>query len=114
MIETHELNITPGSRPVVSFHCSQYDAGRKFRALLKDNKTPYNLTGEETITITVSKPNGETKRAGVENTAANYLDITLNAEMTDTAGQAEGIIHIKDNNKRIGTSAFNIIIEPKP
>ena len=112
-METINLNLIPaGVRPVL--HASQYDTGRQFRANLFDGAAAYTLSGAETLTVTVKKPDGHIVTEAIANTSSNYLIIETTEQMCACSGDAFGEIKIEDGADIIGTLNFILSVEQSP
>lgn len=109
-MERLTLNLLPiGNTPVC--HASQNDSGRTIRFDLVENTTPVTLSGTETIKAKITKPDDTTTEISVTNTSSTYIDLVLNSDDCDVAGEASGELVITDNGKVIGSKNFILKVE---
>ena len=112
-MEIINLNLIPtGTRPVV--HASQYDNGRQFRANLFEGASVYTLTGAETLTFSVRKPDGHIVTEGVTNTSDNYVVIETTTQMCACAGDSFAELKIENGDDLIGTLNLILAVEQSP
>ena len=112
-MEIINLNLIPtGTRPVV--HASQYDNGRQFRANLFEGASVYTLTGAETLTFSVRKPDGHIVTEGVTNTSDNYVVIETTTQMCAWAGDSFAELKIENGDDLIGTLNLILAVEQSP
>ena len=112
-MEIINLNLIPtGTRPVV--HASQYDNGRQFRANLFEGASVYTLTGAETLTFSVRKPDGHIVTEGVTNTSDNYVVIETTTQMCACAGDSFAELKIENGADLIGTLNLILAVEQSP
>jgi len=113
-MEQINVNLIPkGVGPVC--HASQYDKGRVIRANLFDNSDKYVLSGTETITIEVRKPDGNIVTAALAyETSTSYVDIITTEQMTAVKGRNLCNLSIAKGNTVIGTTNFFMIVEVDP
>lgn len=104
--------IPTGFNPLV--YVSQNDDARTIRAYLTENKEPYTLTGSEVISLSVETPDKTIIESQIENTGANYLDFSIDPEITTKAGKCYSKIYLEDNGQKLGFSGFYIIVEKAP
>ena len=110
-MEIEKLNLIPNGFKQTCY-CSQGDDGRVIRFELLEGISPYILDGSEVITNSVKKPNGDTIITSVPNTELAYIDVTINADITELAGVAEGEVTITKAGAVIGTQNYILEIEP--
>lgn len=112
-MEIINLNLIPtGTRPVV--HASQYDNGRQFRANLFEGASVYTLTGAETLTFSVRKPDGHIVTEAVTNTSDNYVVIETTTQMCACAGDSFAELKIENGDDLIGTLNLILAVEQSP
>lgn len=112
-METINLNLIPtGARPVL--HASQYDKGRQFRANLFEGSAVYTLTGAETISIAVRKPDDHVVTEGITNTSDSYVIIETTEQMTACAGESFAEVKIEEGGDLIGTLNLILAVEQSP
>ena len=112
-METINLNLIPtGARPVL--HASQYDKGRQFRANLFEGSAVYTLTGAETISIAVRKPDGHVVTEGITNTSDSYIIIETTEQMTACAGDSFAEVKIEEGGDLLGTLNLILAVEQSP
>ena len=112
-METFNLNLIPsGTCPVC--HVSQYDIGRQFRINLFEGSSVFTLDGTETISVYVSKPDGNMVTESVTNTSRNYVVIETTEQMTACDGANLCELRIENGGNRIGTLNFIMECEKSP
>lgn len=112
-METFNLNLIPsGTCPVC--HVSQYDIGRQFRANLFEGSSVFTLDGTETVSVYVSKPDGNMVTESVTNTSSNYVVIETTEQMTACDGANLCELRIEKGGDRIGTLNFVMECEKSP
>lgn len=112
-METINLNLIPtGARPVL--HASQYDKGRQFRANLFEGSAVYTLTGAETLSISVRKPDGHVVLEGITNTSDSYVIIETTEQMTACAGDSFAEVKIEEGGDLLGTLNLILAVEQSP
>ena len=112
-MEIINLNLIPtGTRPVV--HASQYDNGRQFRANLFEGASVYTLTGAETLTFSVRKPDGHIVTEAVTNTSSSYVVIETTTQMCACAGDSFAELKIEQGTDLIGTLNLILAVEQSP
>lgn len=112
-MEIFNLNMIPGEvAPVI--HASQYDDGREFRANLFEGENVYNLTGAETISVNVRKPDGNVVTAAVTNTGDSYVEFATTEQMTACAGANLCELKIENSPVKIGSLNFILSVEADP
>lgn len=105
-MESNFVNVIPEWRTPI-YHASQGDDGRIVRLSLFDGAVAYTLSGTEALRLRYRKPDGTINSIGVANTADNYVDITVPADMTDIVG----LVFCKLRINSIGAKAFYLAIE---
>ena len=80
-MESFNINLIPGRNNPVC-HVSQYDKGRTIRVNLFEGSSVYTLTGAETVTANVRKPDGNIVTSTLTNTSDSYVEIITTEQMT--------------------------------
>ena len=112
-METFNLNLIPsGTCPVC--HVSQYDIGRQFRINLFEGSSVFTLSGAETITVYVRKPDGNMVTESVTNTSSTYVIIETTEQMTACDGASLCELRIQNGADVIGTANFILECEKSP
>jgi len=112
-MESINLNLIPqGANPVV--HAKQFDEGRGFRFNLFNGTDPIVLTGAETITCNVKKPDGNLVTVAVTNTSSNYVEVYTTLQMCACYGANLGEIRLEEDGNDIGTLNFTLSVEESP
>lgn len=99
-------------KPVV--FASQFDENRLVRFRLTENGDDYTLSGDETVTVTVKKPDGNIVIITPEIDANNYVDVYFTEQACACYGTSFGEIEISDDNSKIGTCNFDLDVEISP
>lgn len=99
-------------KPVVK--ASQFDDKRHVRFRLTENGEDYTLTGTETVTVTVRKPDRNIVVITPNVTANNYIDVYFTEQACACFGVSFGGITIDDDNSKIGTCNFDLEVELSP
>lgn len=112
-MEIIKLNIIPnGITPIC--HASQFDIKRKIGIALFDNMDPYNLSGEETVSLSVRKPDKTIITKTLEFEAGNYLEFETTEQMCAIAGENKCEIKISYDDMTIGSLNFIMQVERDP
>lgn len=112
-MEVFNLDIIPGkSAPVI--HASQFDAGREFKANLFEGPTVYTLSGAETLSVIVRKPDGNMVTAAVTNTSDSYITFETTEQMTACDGANLCELRIENGADAIGSINFIMEVEKSP
>lgn len=112
-MEVFNLDIIPGkSVPVI--HASQFDAGREFKANLFEGPTVYTLSGAETLSVIVRKPDGNMVTAAVTNTSDSYITFKTTEQMTACDGANLCELRIENGADVIGSINFIMEVEKSP
>ena len=112
-MEVININMIPsGANPVA--HASQFDTGRATRFNLFDGAAVYTLSGAETITVSVRKPDGHIVTEAVTNTADSYIEVITTEQMTACAGDNLAQIKIEDGGDTIGLLNYTLHVQPDP
>ena len=112
-MEIIKLNIIPnGVTPVC--HASQFDVKRKIRAELFELNDPYTLSGEETVSLSVRKPDKTIITMTLTNTADNYVDFETTEQMCAVYGENKCEIKISYDDMTIGSLNFIMQVERDP
>lgn len=107
------LDIIPGkTAPVV--HASQYDVGRTIGVYLHEGSSAYTLTGAETVTASIRKPDGNIVVLNVANTSSDYVEIVTTEQATACHGANLCELKIEDGGDVIGTANFIMNVEKDP
>lgn len=109
-MEQIAINILPkGAKPVC--HSSQFDEGRQIMFNLFNDKTPYTLSGTETISVLVRKPDGTEIIDSVTNTSDSYVVWDVSADACELSGVCECEFSIVDNGTLLGSKNFTMKVE---
>ena len=92
-------------------HASQFDVGRHIRFALLNGRNIYTLSGTETITLIMRKPNGTERTEALANTSSTYVDLVTSRETCDQSGAYECEIKVTDGAKEIGSGNFRMQVE---
>lgn len=112
-MERIKLNLIPsGVAPVV--HCSQYDKGRKFAIDLFEGDSVYTLTGTETLSVNVRKPDGHLVTEAVVNTSSTYVEVTTTEQMVAVSGTNYAKLKIVKGAVTIATLEFLMNVSRDP
>ena len=112
-MEIIKLNIIPnGITPIC--HASQFDIKRKIGVALFDNMDPYNLSGEETVSLSVRKPDKTIITKTLEIESGNYLEFETTEQMCAIAGENKCEIKISYDDMTIGSLNFIMQVERDP
>lgn len=99
-------------KPVVM--ASQFDDNRHVRFRLTENGEDYTLSGTETVTVTIRKPDRNIVVITPAVTAANYIDVYFTEQACACFGVSFGEITIDNDNSKIGTCNFDLEVELSP
>ena len=109
-MEQIAINILPkGAKPVC--HSSQFDEGRQIMFNLFNDKTPYTLSGTETISVLVRKPDGSEVVDSVTNTSDNYVIWDVSVDACELSGVCECELSIVENGIVLGSKNFTMKVE---
>ena len=109
-MEQIAINILPkGAKPVC--HSSQFDEGRQTMFNLFNDKTPYTLSGTETISVLVRKPDGAEVIDSVTNTSDSYIIWDVSADACEVSGVCECELSIVENGILLGSKNFTMKVE---
>lgn len=109
-MEQIAINILPkGVKPVC--HSSQFDEGRQIRFNLFNDDTPYTLSGTETISVLVRKPDGAEVVDSVTNTSDSYVIWDVSADACELSGVCECEFSIVENGIVLGSKNFTMKVE---
>lgn len=109
-MEQIAINILPkGAKPVC--HSSQFDEGRQIMFNLFNDKTPYTLSGTETISVLVHKPDGAEVVDSVTNTSDSYVIWDVSADACELSGVCECELSIVENGIVLGSKNFTMKVE---
>ena len=95
-------------------YASQYDMGRTIRFNLKDGVSTFTLTGAETVTMKIEKPDGTKRTESITNTSSTYVDWTTAAETCDLDGLYDCELSIVNGSDKIGSANFTLNVEVDP
>lgn len=112
-MEIVDLNLIPGEAFPVC-HTSQFDAGRTIRFKLYDGSNVYTLSGTETLTLKVKKPDTTIVTTNLTNTSDDYVDIITTRQMCACPGKNVCEINIANGSVSIGTLNFYMEVEEDP
>lgn len=112
-METIYLNLIPGEAFPVA-HASQFDIGRVIRLKLLDGSDVYELTGSETLTLKVKKPDTTVITVELTNRASDYVDVITTEQMCACPGKSVCEINITNGAVSIGTLNFYMDVEEDP
>lgn len=113
-MEQIKVDLIPGRQNPVC-HASQYDVGRVIRVQITDNAAAYTLDGTETITVEVSKPDGNFVTASCTATSGKtYVDVITTEQMTAVAGSSLCELKIEKGGDTLGTLNFIMEVERDP
>lgn len=113
-MEIINIDIIPGKMIKPIAHASQFDRARYIRINLYENGAPYTLTGSETVSVIVRKPDDHLVTSELTNTHGNYVDLMVFQQMAAVAGTCLGEINITNGGQSIGTGDFFLEVEPSP
>ena len=109
-MEQIAINILPkGAKPVC--HSSQFDEGRQIMFNLFNDDTPYTLSGTETISVLVHKPDGAEVVDSVTNTSDSYVIWDVSADACELSGVCECELSIVENGIVLGSKNFTMKVE---
>ena len=112
-MESIYLDVTPrGVNPTV--YTSQGDANRSIGVYLIENGLPYELSGSETLTLNIKTSEGEYLEQELTNAGGNFIEISLESELSVKAGANYCKIIIETDDIKIGSSAFWVLVEKQP
>ena len=112
-MERLTLNLVPaGVMPEA--HASQFDNGRVIRFNIRNGEEAYTLTGAETITAEIAKPDGSREVISIPNTSSNYVDLTTEEDTCSVPGLYGCEIKITDGAEIIGSQNFILKVEADP
>lgn len=112
-MEIINLNLIPGEAFPVA-HASQFDIGRVIRFKLLDGSDIYELTGTETLTLKVRKPDTTVVTMNLTNTSDDYVDVITTEQMCACPGKNICEINITNGSVSIGTLNFYMEVEEDP
>lgn len=112
-MEQITLDMTPGG-VTPNAHASQYDNIRYIRFNLKDLGATYTLTGAETITIKVTKPDGTTATVPITNTSSTYIIFPVDGTLDDVSGICTCELKIMNGADVLYSQNFNLRVEVDP
>ena len=112
-MERVKIDLVP-SGVMPNVYASQFDLGRTIRFYLTDEGADYTLTGTETITIKMRKPDNSEKTISIANTSSNYVDWTTASGELDLSGVYLCEISITANGEVIGSANFVVKAELDP
>ena len=92
-------------------HASQFDIGRSIRFALLSGSNIYTLSGSETITMKIRKPDGTERTETLANTSSTYVDLVTNRDTCDQSGKYDCEITVTDGGVVIGSGNFTMEVE---
>lgn len=92
-------------------HASQFDIGRSIRFALLSGSNIYTLSGSETITMKIRKPDGTERTETLANTSITYVDLVTNRDTCDQSGTYDCEITVTDGGVVIGSGNFTMEVE---
>lgn len=92
-------------------HASQFDIGRNIRFALLSGSNIYTLSGTETITLKIRKPDGTEKTETLANTSSTYVDLVTSRDTCDQSGTYDCEITVTDGGVVIGSGNFTMEVE---
>ena len=95
-------------------YASQYDIGRTIRFNLKNGGATYTLTGAETVTMRVRKPDGTERTEPITNTSSTYVDWTTINGTCDLDGLYDCELVVMNGSVKIGSANFTLNAEVDP
>ena len=112
-MEVINLNLIPsGVLPVC--HAKQFDKGRVIRINLFNGTAPLVLTGAETVSVNVRKPDKHIVTANLTNTSDSYVEVETTEQMVAVAGANLCDIKIVGGLDEIGTLNFKMEVQEDP
>ena len=112
-MEIVNLNLIPGlNNPVC--HVSQFDVGRTIRLNLFDGDSVFTLSGTETITLNIRKPDNTVLTRDVRNTSSTYITFNTTEQMCPLPGENICELSIESNGTVIKSINFLMIVEISP
>lgn len=112
-MQTINIDLIPGNVMPV-FHASQFDTGRECRVNLYNGGAVFTLSGGETVSVSVRKPDGNVVTETLTNTSDSYVEIITTEQMTACDGANICKIKIEDGATVIGTANFVLEVEEDP
>ena len=95
-------------------YASQYDIGRTIRFNLKSGGATYTLTGAETVTMRVRKPDNTERTESITNTSSTYVDWTTVNGTCDLDGLYDCELVVMNGSVKIGSANFTLNVEIDP
>lgn len=112
-MELIDLNLIPGlTNPVC--HVSQFDVGRVIKFNLFEGSAVYTLSGTETLTLIVKKPDNTILTQSITNTSSNYITISTIEQMCPIYGYNICELKIEDSGTVIHSTNFLMFVEKDP
>ena len=93
---------------------SQFDDNRHVRFRLTENGEYYTLSGTETVTVTIRKPDRNIVVITPTIGANSYIDVYFTEQACACFGMSFGEITIEDETAKIGTCNFDLEVELSP
>lgn len=111
-MQTIKLDLVPGKKMPI-LNASQYDNGREFRIDITENKVPYTLNGNETISLIVHKCDNNLVTMDIANVygGKTYIEVATTEQMTACAGFNVCEIVLEENGTRIGSLNAYLLCE---
>ena len=101
--------IPTGTKPIC--HASQYDIGRRIRFVLFSKGQVFTLSGTETITAILRKPDGTQRTENIANTSSTYVDLITSKLTCDQAGDYDCELKVVNGTSEIGSGNFLMKVE---
>ena len=107
------VDLIPGKvMPIL--HASQFDKGRSLGVKLYNGGAVFELSGAETLTAAVRKPDGNIVTETLTNAGGSLVEIITTEQMTACAGCSLCEIKIENAGDVIGTANFVLDVEEDP
>ena len=107
------VDLVPGKvMPIL--HASQFDKGRSLGVKLYNGGAVFELSGAETLTAAVRKPDGNIVTETLTNAGGSLVEIITTEQMTACAGCSLCEIKIENAGDVIGTANFVLDVEEDP
>lgn len=99
------VDLTPNGIKSIC-HATQYDIGRQIRFALRNLGQAYTLTGTETVTAIMRKPDGTERIENLANTSSSYVDLFTGKGTCDQSGEYECELRVVDGDVDKGSGNF--------
>ena len=112
-MQTVYIDLIPQQiKPVIN--ASQFDDNRLVRFMLLENGEEFTLSGNETVTVNIRKPDRNIVVITPTIGANNYVDVYFTEQACACFGTSFGELVIDDVNAKIGTCNFDLDVEISP